>query len=848
MNPPTSSDRSRPRIHDHETLRLIGRGAYGEVWLARSVTGALRAVKVVWRADYDYPEAFEREFEALKRYEPVSRRHPGLVPILQVGRNDEEGFYYYIMELADDVDTGRDIDAATYKPLTLMGRMRKQGRLRAEECLRHGISVAEALHFMHENGLIHRDVKPSNLIFTDGTCRLADIGLVALLGQRSFVGTEGFVAPEGPGTPQSDIFSLGMVLYEASTGKDRLDFPDLPSAAESGEGIQLWRRLHDAICRACAPKAAERFENAQQMAMALRGDALPMRAGTRRKLMMALVIAGAAVLGAIFWNSQKDQVQSALHRSEPTLVIRTEPPAAEVYSNGMKLGTTPLSLDPAEGVPAIYQIRLAGFRIHEIEHIADKKRPATYEVKLEPSKLPQPGERWTNSLQMTFVPRQGGHTSERPVEMKYFDHFLKDTGRPFEGRVVRYQIRGSKDSAYIVVVPSGDAEAFRYWLADRDRDGAFMTNEHHYDLETLPYMDADTVDDAALDDRAAEERAESGDWQAFFLRVARQGYGSVIVRTDPEGVKVFQGGELLGITPLEIPRAKTGEVEFELRQEGYTDLVLDGEVTENEMLELYADMVQRRTVVFGREWRNSMGIKFVPVGEVLMASTETRRRDFGEYAKATNARRPQNYPGQIQQKSAQFPVVGVDREEARAFCAWLTKKERDMKLIHATDAYRLPTDEEWSRAVGLPLERGKDPAERNGRIRGVYPWGYEWPPPRGTDNFADSAGARMGGLLSVIPGFDDRFPALAAVTALPANNKGLIGLGGNVSEWIDTNYESSPANKDAPLATVRGGSWRSSNPDELLSSARQALLPNVRRDNIGFRVVLARGEGKGGGS
>ena len=44
---------------------MIGRGAYGEVWMARSVTGALRAVKVVWREDYDYPEAFEREFEAI---------------------------------------------------------------------------------------------------------------------------------------------------------------------------------------------------------------------------------------------------------------------------------------------------------------------------------------------------------------------------------------------------------------------------------------------------------------------------------------------------------------------------------------------------------------------------------------------------------------------------------------------------------------------------------------------------------------------------------------------------------------------------------------------------------------
>ncbi len=808
--------------------------------MARSVTGALRAVKVVWRADYDYPEAFEREFEALKRYEPVSRRHVGLVPILQVGRNDDEGFYYYIMELADDVDTGRDITPETYRALTLMGRMRKEGRLRAEECIRHGVSVAEALHFMHENGLIHRDVKPSNLIFTDGTCRLADIGLVALLGQRSFVGTEGYVDPEGPGTPQSDIFSLGMVLYEASTGKDRLDFPDLPTSTESGEGIKLWRRLHEVICRACAPKAQERFETAQQMALALKGDALPMRAATKRWLYLGMAAVFAALVLVVFLTTQRERVRAALHKSEPALVIRSEPAGAEVYSNGLAMGVTPLPLNPAEGVPAIYQVRLPGYRMHELEHTADKKHPTTYELKLEKSKLPQPGERWENCLKMAFVPKQGGHTSERPVEMKFFDSFIKATGRSVEGRVVRYQIRGVKEPAYIVVVPSGDAEAFRYWLADRDRDGGFLTNEHHYELEALPYVDSES---GTGDDRA-DEKPDARDWQAFFLRVERQGYGSIVVRTNPEGVKVFQAGELLGITPLELPRVKTGEVEFELRAEGYTDLVLDGDVTENEMLELYADMLQRRNVVYGREWRNSTGLKLVPLGEVLMSSTETRRKDYGAYVKATNARRPQNYPGQIPQKSAQFPVVGIDVEEARAFCAWLTKVERDEKLIQPTDSYRLPTDEEWSRAVGLPLERGKDPAERNSRIRGVYPWGYEWPPPRGVDNFADGSGARHGGLVNVISGYDDRFPALAAVIALPASAKGFSGLAGNVSEWVETPFESTPADKSKPLATVRGGNWRTFDADELLSSYRLGLPPGTRRDNVGFRVVLARGEAK----
>ena len=78
--------RPEPTIPDHKVLRKIGGGSYGEVWLAQGVTGAMRAVKVVWREDFEDERGFEREFEGILKYEPISRDHSGLVYILHVGR------------------------------------------------------------------------------------------------------------------------------------------------------------------------------------------------------------------------------------------------------------------------------------------------------------------------------------------------------------------------------------------------------------------------------------------------------------------------------------------------------------------------------------------------------------------------------------------------------------------------------------------------------------------------------------------------------------------------------------------------------------------------------------------
>jgi eukaryotic-like serine/threonine-protein kinase len=253
-----------------------------------------RAVKVVRREDFEFERTFEREFEGIQKYEKVSQDHPGLVDVLHVGRNNGEGFYYYVMELADDEGGGHEeVDVERYKPRTLSSDLRRKPTRTVRECVDLGMSMAGALGHLHYAGLTHRDVKPSNIIYVKGQPKLADVGLVASTGQRTFVGTEGYVPPEGPGTSSADLYSLAMVLYEMHTGKCRLDFPELPTNLEIGPTVNRdeWRALNGVICRAGSPDPRKRFESAHALARALQavcGELTPVSGG-RKKSPLGLV-------------------------------------------------------------------------------------------------------------------------------------------------------------------------------------------------------------------------------------------------------------------------------------------------------------------------------------------------------------------------------------------------------------------------------------------------------------------------------------------------------------------------------------------------------------------------------
>jgi WD40 repeat protein/serine/threonine protein kinase len=255
-----------PPVSDHTLLHRIGRGSYGDVWLARNIMGAYRAVKIVYRARFEDPRPFEREFRGIKKFEPISRRDEGLIDILQIGQNEQSGCFYYVMELADDEVNGLDIHPESYTPKTLKSILEESGRISASQALPIALALTHALSFLHQQGLVHRDIKPSNIVFVNGQPKLADIGLVSeAIESGSFVGTTGFMPPEGPGSKQADIYSLGKVLYEITTGKEATRYPEPATIVDSDFPVWFEGELNEIILRACANDPGRRYPSVEKM-------------------------------------------------------------------------------------------------------------------------------------------------------------------------------------------------------------------------------------------------------------------------------------------------------------------------------------------------------------------------------------------------------------------------------------------------------------------------------------------------------------------------------------------------------------------------------------------------------
>ncbi len=200
---------------------------------------------------------------------PISLNHPGLLRVLHVGRDDPERYFFYVMEIADDITSGQTIDPATYKPRSLASEIRQRSRLSLTECVELGLALSDALEYLHQQQLIHRDLKPANVIYVQGAPKIADIGLVTdIVGTQTnatWVGTMGYLAPEGPGKAEADLYSLGKVIYQAWTGLSPERFPELPADLLATPADGLVVTMNRILLRACECNPKQRYQQAAQV-------------------------------------------------------------------------------------------------------------------------------------------------------------------------------------------------------------------------------------------------------------------------------------------------------------------------------------------------------------------------------------------------------------------------------------------------------------------------------------------------------------------------------------------------------------------------------------------------------
>ncbi len=209
---------------NYQLERELGQGGMGTVYLAKD-SGLNRHVALkILRSDLGDDPSFSRKF--LEEVEvTASLAHPNIIRVFTLG--EQEGRLYLVMEHLDEP--------------SLENRMDKQTKVSEREVLEIGIGIASALQFAHEEtGLIHRDIKPGNILFGRGNIpKLADFGLAAgarsALGQQDEIwGTPYYVSPERllrePEDIRSDIYSLGATLYHAMAGRP-------PFEAETAEEV-----------------------------------------------------------------------------------------------------------------------------------------------------------------------------------------------------------------------------------------------------------------------------------------------------------------------------------------------------------------------------------------------------------------------------------------------------------------------------------------------------------------------------------------------------------------------------------------------------------------------------------
>ncbi|MDA7612103.1 PEGA domain-containing protein, partial [bacterium] len=640
-------------------------------------------MKIVYREDFSDERTFEREFEGILRFEPISRDHLGFVNILHVGRSDDHSdFYYYVMELGDDAHSDDEINPVEYEPRTLRTDMtRANGKpLSTDFCIETGKRLAEALAELHERGLTHRDVKPSNVIFVDGKAKLADIGLVAAKDQRTFVGTEGFVPPEGPGSEQADIYSLGKVLYEMATGMDRLQFPELPDETPIDDYRKKWIRLNRMICDICDPRIHKRkIRTGRELAHTLshlqRGKNAPKKVPSYAKVALSVLLLMALFMSQIWlentWGTYVIEGQlEPLPERYVMVKVLTTPAGAEVYDKaGDLLGYTPATLTGVE-VDSLLELQIKAPNRRDLfinrEVIDEGRQVMIIDEIMNLFSPPKVDEIWTDALGNEYLPYLDLHKGATHVGEADWKLYLKETNQNLKAITFKYSDRK------VVAVPESWTIGYSKWLETRCIDqgyfGEYSDENPERNRQIIPHYDF------SFDATRLPVEAKKGGklLRPFYCWVRPIPYGSLSIDSVPSGASLYLNGVYVDTTPYEGPNIAPGDIEITLAMGGKKTFVDNVYLPDRGEINRVFTLQPDKSLVPGELWTNSIEMKLVPFSKTLSVSKwETRSVDYNRYLKATG----KNVGEVILDDNPLVPVVGLTRAECEEFCQWLTKSE-----------------------------------------------------------------------------------------------------------------------------------------------------------------------------
>ena len=256
------------RLSDrYEIIKQIGAGGMADVYMAKDIRlGRFVAIKVL-KSEYSSDESFLKKFNS-EAQAVAGLIHPNIINVYDVGV--QEDVHYIVMELGDGI--------------TLKEHILNEKKLSAEEAVDFSIQIAEAISCAHEHKIIHRDIKPQNiLVSSHGAIKVTDFGIAKAANSNTMtataIGSVHYLSPEqargGFSDERSDIYSLGITMYEMVTGR-------VPFDHENGVTIALMHLQNDVIppkelndeiptslekiiLKCLAKKQEERYQNAQEL-------------------------------------------------------------------------------------------------------------------------------------------------------------------------------------------------------------------------------------------------------------------------------------------------------------------------------------------------------------------------------------------------------------------------------------------------------------------------------------------------------------------------------------------------------------------------------------------------------